>query len=70
MATIAITRLHTLLADKLGNDTAENLTTYISENIKEEVKEATAENATKEFVERVVAESKTDMIFLFTMILI
>jgi flagellar biogenesis protein FliO len=26
------------------------------------VKEATAENATKEFVEKVVAESKTDMI--------
>jgi uncharacterized membrane protein len=65
MATITITRLHTLLANKLGNDTAENLTTYISETIKEEVKDATSENATKDFVAKVVAESKMDMIKWF-----
>ena len=65
MATITITRLHTLLAQKLGNDTAENLTTFISESIKEEVNDTTSDMATKDFVAKVVAESKADMIKWF-----
>ena len=62
MATITITRLHTLLTNKLGNDVAENLTTYISETIKDDVKEATTDIATKDFVKKEIAESKSEII--------
>jgi hypothetical protein len=34
--TISITRLYDLLSIKVGKDTAETLTTYIEEKIKEE----------------------------------
>jgi hypothetical protein len=37
MTTISITHLYTLLSEKVGKETAENLTDYIEDKIKEEV---------------------------------
>jgi hypothetical protein len=62
---ITITKLHTLLAKQLGADTAENLTTYIEEKIKEEFESSTKEIATKDFVRSEIANSKTEMIKWF-----
>jgi len=38
MASISITQLYTLLSEKVGKETAENLTNYIEDKIKDEVK--------------------------------
>jgi hypothetical protein len=37
MASISITQLYALLSEKVGKETAENLTDYIQEKIKDEV---------------------------------
>jgi len=60
--TITITHLYQLLEPKIGRKEAETLTSYINERITDEVKNETAEMATKDFVAKVVAESKADMI--------
>jgi len=65
MATITITRLNNLLSRKLGDELAEDLTTFISESIKEQVKDETTDIATKDFVQKEISESKTDMIKWF-----
>lgn len=62
MATITITKLHTLLAQKMGSETAESLTTFIEEKINEEVKNATSEIATKDFVGKEIAELETRLV--------
>ena len=46
--TISITRLYDLLSIKVGKDTAETLTTYIEEKIKEEFADNSKILATKE----------------------
>ena len=62
MATITITKLHTLLSQKIGIETAESLTTFIEEKINEEVKDATTEIATKDFVGKAIAELETKLV--------
>lgn len=67
--TVSITQLYSLLSDQMGKEKAETLTAYIENKIGEEVKSATSEIASKDFVakeiEKVRTEierSKTDMI--------
>jgi nitrate reductase NapE component len=62
MATITITKLHSLLSQKIGEEAAETLTTYITEKTNEEVEAATKEIATKDFVAKEISESKTEII--------
>lgn len=70
-ASITITKLYSLLSEKMGKETAENLTTYIENKVKEEMEQATKVLATKDQVADVktsVAEVKADIIkwmFLF-----
>lgn len=56
--TITTTRLYDLLSTKVGKDTAETLTTYIEEKIKEEFIDNSKILATKEDV----ANTKTEII--------
>jgi ribosomal protein L7/L12 len=58
MTVISLTKLYDLLTSKLGKETAENLTTFIAENIKEEVENKTQILATKEDL----ANTKVDLI--------
>ena len=51
--TISITKLYDLISVKLGKETAENLTTFIEEKIKNEVDTKASNLATKEDVARV-----------------
>jgi len=63
-ASVTITKLYSLLSEKMGKETAENLTTYIENKVKEEMEQATKILATKEQL----AEVKADIIkwmFLF-----
>jgi hypothetical protein len=48
MTTISLTHLYSLLSEKVGKETAENLTVYIEEKIKDEVKTQSNTLATKE----------------------
>lgn len=63
--TITITRLYSLLSDKLGKESAESLTTFIEEKIKDEVGGATVDIATKDFVRGEVSNAKTEMVKWF-----
>jgi hypothetical protein len=45
--TVSLTRLYDLLSEKVGKETAENLTQYIEEKIKEEVQDSSKLLATK-----------------------
>jgi len=70
MATITITKLHTILAQKLGNDTAENLTIFIEEKMKDEIDDVTKEikafvRAENAELRLEIAQAKTDMIKWF-----
>jgi hypothetical protein len=47
MATISLTHLYSLLSEKVGKETAENLTVYIEEKIKDEVQTQSNVLATK-----------------------
>ncbi|WP_262246206.1 hypothetical protein [Parapedobacter soli] len=58
MSTITITKLYSLLSNKLGRESAENLTTYIEEKIKDEVGDKTKILATKADL----AETKSEVI--------
>lgn len=51
--TISITRLYDLISVKLGKETAENLTTFIEEKIKNEVDTKASNLTTKEDLARV-----------------
>ena len=48
MSTISITKLYDLISVKLGKETAENLTTFIEEKIKNEVDTKASNLVTKE----------------------
>lgn len=50
MATISLTHLYSLLSEKVGKETAENLTVYIEEKIKDEVQTQSNILATKQDV--------------------
>jgi hypothetical protein len=72
MTTISLTHLYSLLSEKVGKEAAENLTVYIEEKIKDEVKTQGNTLATKEDiallkqdianVDLKIAESRADMI--------
>jgi hypothetical protein len=58
MSVISLTRLYELLSSKFDKETARNLTTFIGENIKEELQNKVQIFATKEDL----ASTKADII--------
>ena len=65
MMTISITKLYELISVKLGKETAENLTTFIEEKIKNEVDIKASNLATKEDIVKVrteASENKAELI--------
>ena len=56
--TITTTQLYRLLSEKVGKDTAETLTTFVEEKVKEEVQEKSLTLATQVQL----AETKTEII--------
>ena len=56
--TITITQLYQSLSKKLGNETAEELTAFITQDISDKVEQKTSSLATKEYL----ANTKVDMI--------
>lgn len=63
--TISITKLYDLLSIKVGKDTAESLTTYIEEKIKEEFIDNSKILATKEDIANTrveIADTKSQII--------
>ena len=65
MSTVSLTRLYDLLSQKVGKETAENLTQYIESKIKEEVQDSSKLLATKQDVSDVretMANHKADLI--------
>jgi hypothetical protein len=62
MSSISITRLYDLLAVKMGKETAENLTSYIEERIRNDFEERSRMLATKADIRTEIAIAKTEMI--------
>lgn len=65
MTTISVTKLYELLSAKIGKDSAENLTTYIEDKVKEEIENKVQILATKEDVARLdikIADTKSELI--------
>ncbi len=65
MASVSITQLYSLLSEKVGTETAENLTSYIEKKIKDEYNSKSDIIATKEDLAKLetkIAESKADTI--------
>lgn len=65
MASVSITQLYSLLSEKVGTETAENLTSYIEKKIKDEYDSKSEIIATKEDLAKLeikIAESKADTI--------
>ena len=65
MSTVSLTRLYDLLSQKVGKETAENLTQYIESKIKEEIQDSSKLLATKQDVSDVretMANYKADLI--------
>jgi hypothetical protein len=69
MASISITRLYALLSEKVGKETAENLTNYIEDKIKDEVKLQSDVLATKQDLANIelklserIGDTRTEMI--------
>jgi hypothetical protein len=65
MTTISITKLYDLLTAKVGKETAENLTSYIEEKIKNEVENKSQTLATKDDVAKLdikISETKSELI--------
>ena len=52
MSTVSITRLYTLLSEKVGKETAETLTAYIEQKIEKDVQQEVKHLATKEDLEK------------------
>ncbi|RQP09354.1 hypothetical protein [Parapedobacter defluvii] len=61
MSTLTITKLYALLSGKLGKESAENLTTYIEEKIKEEVEDKTKILATREDISVLKGDLKIEI---------
>jgi hypothetical protein len=62
MGSISITRLYDLLAIKMGKETAENLTSYIEDRIRNDFEERSRMLATKADIKTEIAIAKTEMI--------
>lgn len=65
MASVSITQLYSLLNEKVGKETAENLTGYIESKIKDEFSNQSTTFATKQDIAKLevkIAESKADTI--------
>jgi len=69
MASISITQLYALLSEKVGKETAENLTGYIEDKIKDEVQVQSNILATKQDLAAVelklsekISDTRADMI--------
>lgn len=65
MSAISITKLYSLLSDKVGKETAENLTSFIEEKIKDEVENKSQALATKEDTARLdlrISDSRSEII--------
>ncbi len=62
MSSISITKLYDLLAIKMGKETAENLTSYIEERIKNDFEDRSRMLATKSDIKTEIAIAKTEMI--------
>lgn len=58
MSVISLTKLYDILSDKLGKESAENLTTFIENKIKEELGNKSQTLATKEDL----GQAKIDLI--------
>ena len=61
MSTISITKLYDLLTVKVGKETAENLTSYIEDKIKNEVQNNINVLATREDLATLKGELKSDI---------
>ena len=61
MSTISITKLYDLLTVKVGKETAENLTSYIEEKIKDEFQDSLNILATREDLATLKGELKSDI---------
>jgi hypothetical protein len=70
MSTITLTELYSLLTEKVGKETAENLTTYIESKIDKEVEHTTRHLSSKEDLAKGLSETKTDMIKWFVSLFI
>lgn len=65
MASVSITQLYSLLSEKVGKETAENLTGYIESKIKDEFSNQSTTLATKQDIAKLevkIADSKADTI--------
>lgn len=65
MTTVSITQLYSLLSDKVGKETAENLIAYIENIVQDELKSNVLLLATKDDVSRLdikLADTKTELI--------
>lgn len=56
MNTISLTKLYDLLSDKIGKESAENLTTFIEEKINKELENKTQIFATKDDIAHVTVK--------------
>lgn len=57
MSVVSITKLYELLSGKMGKETAESLTSFIEEKIKQDIENKTMILATKEDVANAKAET-------------
>ena len=61
MSSISIIKLYDLLTAKVGRETAENLTSFIEEKVKEEMDNKSEILATKKDIAEIKAEIKKDI---------
>lgn len=65
MSTVSLTKLYDLLSEKVGKETAENLTQYIENKIKEEFQDSSKSLATKQDIADLtekITNTKAEMI--------
>ncbi|WP_374174551.1 hypothetical protein [Flavobacterium tructae] len=68
MSNITITKLYFLLSEKVGKETAENLTTYIESKIDKEVEYSTRHLASREDLVNMQRKMIKRLIYLFCVI--
>ena len=61
MSSISITKLYDLLTVKMGRETAENLTSYIEDRIKNEFEDRSQMLATKSDIQLTIQNTKTEI---------
>ena len=65
---LSLTKLYQLLVNKTDEETAETLTSYVEEKVRDEVKSKTTTLATKEDLQRVKFDMIKWYVALFTML--